>query len=848
MNWSTEQEAIFAHFASIPAGNLVIEAFAGTGKTTTVKAAFEHAPEQRILYAVFNKKNQIEAQEKIKDERVDVRTLHSLGFMYIKRVWGKAKPDENVEYDRIMIASMGQSPPLNRELEGMVAKLVGFAKNTTIDTTLDDLAQICEQQDLDFTGTGVDGPAIALKVLELSKSPDPSGRISFDDMVWLPVAMKLVTPRYDLVCIDEAQDMNLPQLTMARLASKGRVVAVGDSRQAIYGFRGAVQNGMRMMRMVLKAATLKLTITYRCPKKVVEKAQEIVPEYQAAAEAPDGEITNCTEAKVLSTVAPGDAILSRLNAPLMPMALDLIRRRIPARIEGRDIGKQLVGMVRSMKARSIPEFFGKVAAWEKKQIDRLSKAKNSEKRIEQTMDIAKTLLAVAEGCNGMKDVEDRIQNLFQDTTSDSKPAVVLSSVHKAKGLEWNRVFMLSDTFRKGKGMEEDNIWYVAVTRTKRELFMVCGKGKQEEKPAAPPPTAEHCIAVGGFACSCGADSCLCQICATVVCGTQTSWVEGKGNVCNRCRPSGDTMPKVSQACLEQRHLDCLKPAEPCDCRCHQPKQADSFNVPSSHVLHQIGNVIKHAGSEYVCTTVNDCNAKFQLLTKRTKKITYREDGEEKTKEIADNAERLVNLCNSCEPSDILRKMSQQEVDEFLSCGKVRQAENKTNKDRTTDSEKSMSKKNKKSEGSAVVQKVNGHPSCAKIIVNLAAEGKTKAMALEEAAKIYPFYKTSERWNGLFNERWARAVDRAKAAKAAPANTVAKAAAKAVSKAPARPVKGSKKPAAKKAPARKQAASATPAPAAPAASAPPRPTPPPAATPAPAEQPTTNAASEPVVAQ
>ena len=93
------------------------------------------------------------------------------------------------------------------------------------------------------------------KVLELSKQKDSENRISFDDMVWLPCAMGIVKPTFDLVTIDEAQDMNLPQLTMAQQSCRkgGRIVVVGDSRQAIYGFRGAVQDAMEMMEITLRA-------------------------------------------------------------------------------------------------------------------------------------------------------------------------------------------------------------------------------------------------------------------------------------------------------------------------------------------------------------------------------------------------------------------------------------------------------------------------------------------------------------------------------------------------------------------------------------------------------------------
>lgn len=474
MNFSTEQLAIFDWFKS-GTGNLVIKARAGTGKTTTIKESFVHAPEKRILYAVFNKRNQAEAQEKIKDCRVDVKTLHALGFAFIRNYWRNSKPDDEVEADRLdSLVNLSN----NYADRAGILKLIGFAKNTHINPTRDDLQELCEQRDIEFT-EGLDGIDWCLKAMEIAKTQDNLGRISFNDMVWLPCALNLVKPIYNLVAIDECQDMSVPQLTMARGASNGRVVVIGDDRQMIYSFRGCHSDGIGMMKTVLRAKELTLTTTYRCPQSVVKIAQEIVPDFNAHESAPAGEVKQLTD--TLSAV-PGDAILSRLNAPLMPLALSLLRNHIPARIEGRDIGRQLIGMVKSQRAKSVPHFFERVTAWMDKQVKRLGKTKNADKKIDQSRDIADTLMAVAEGCKSVAEIEARIYNLFQDTDSNSKPAVVLSSVHKAKGLEWKRVFVLTETFRRGKGIEEENLWYVAVTRSMGSLFFVGGKKSVSEMP------------------------------------------------------------------------------------------------------------------------------------------------------------------------------------------------------------------------------------------------------------------------------------------------------------------------------------------------------------------------------
>jgi DNA helicase-2/ATP-dependent DNA helicase PcrA len=296
-------------------------------------------------------------------------------------------------------------------------------------------------------------------------------------MVWLPVAAGWVKPSFSLVVVDEAQDMNLPQLLMAERACKtgGRICIVGDDKQAIYGFRGAASDGMHLMKQRLNASTLGLTTTYRCPKAVVALANEIVTDYTAAPSAPEGEVRELALGAAVASLVPGDAVLSRLNAPLMGICLGLLRKGTPARVEGRDIGQQLVGMVRKLKAKSVPDFLSKLARWGEKQIARANAAggKYVQNKIELANDQVATLTAIADGCANVSQVEARITEIFQDSQGNRTPAVVCSSVHKAKGLEWNTVCLVNSSFRHGladANSEEANIFYVAVTRAKKILI------------------------------------------------------------------------------------------------------------------------------------------------------------------------------------------------------------------------------------------------------------------------------------------------------------------------------------------------------------------------------------------
>lgn len=478
VNWSDEQKAIFAWFES-GRGNLIVQARAGTGKTTTIKQAFTFAPEQgQLLYAVFNKKNQKEATEKITDARVTVRTLHSLGFYFIKNVWPSAQPDDAVESARLANICADVSD----EVATSILRLVGFCKNLfTGVPSLNEALEVMDARNISVPDENAQAwpdarvAQTAIDVMKISLTQDELGRISFNDMVWLPVAAGWVKPTFELVVVDEAQDMNMPQLMMAERActEAGRICVVGDDRQAIYSFRGAASDGMHLMKQRLNAAQLGLTITYRCPKTVVALAQEIVPDYSAAPSAPEGDVVYATLEKTAESLTVGDAVLSRMNAPLMGIALSLLRRGIPARIEGRDIGKQLVGMVKKMRAKSVPDFFKKVNAWGDKQIARITAGggKHAQSKAELINDQVATLTTVAQDCKSIDEIIARITNLFEDSDTARRPAVVCSSVHKAKGLEWNRVVLVAETFKnRNKSQEEANIYYVAVTRAKRTLI------------------------------------------------------------------------------------------------------------------------------------------------------------------------------------------------------------------------------------------------------------------------------------------------------------------------------------------------------------------------------------------
>ncbi len=490
--WSVQQTEIFKWFAKqiqITVLTLVVRARAGTGKTTTILEAVKHAPERKILLAAFNKQIADELKAKVKDPRVNARTLHSLGNYYVWKAWGKTQIDAK-RGRRLAEKTIPKGVKITKELVGAIEKLASLGKNIKPFATPEELVEIAVNFDCAPEDTGnedaweiEDVAHAAHKAMELATERD--GTIDFDDMIYLPVRCKWIFPFYDLVVIDEAQDMNPTQLVLARGACKrrGRICVVGDDRQAIYGFRGADSAALDNLKQELNATEIGLTTTYRCPKKVVALAKKLVPDYEAADSAPEGIVDDIEADQIHEHTTPGNFVLSRTNAPLAKVCLGLLRGGQRAIIRGRDIGQTLSNIVKAIVKNSQVTTIGELAAaielWKKNRFEFLSGQDASESAFQYVEDQAETILALAEDLATPTELLTRIKELFSDNSVHN--SVVCSTVHKAKGLEADRVFILVDTlypkFAKTDDQmaEEENIEYVALTRSKGHLTLVEGR-------------------------------------------------------------------------------------------------------------------------------------------------------------------------------------------------------------------------------------------------------------------------------------------------------------------------------------------------------------------------------------
>jgi len=381
-NWSKYQQDIFRDVVD-GAGHVGILARAGSGKTTVIISSLDLIPKGKTAVMVtFNK----EVVKKLKSEApkgVDALTIHGYGYRELKRA-GMARDEELSFYKTSEIADK-MFPRINKDAMASLVKAIGHAKgemvrfeeapNDIVTPGFLELEDIIERFGIDGLEDwpGGVGGFINAVLAVMKKASEDTDAIDYDDMVWLPVYKNILVTQYDFVFIDEAQDFAINQVELALRACKpdiGRIFAVGDDRQAIYGFRGA-SDYMGIIKR-LNARVLPLPISYRCARRIVSEAQKLVPDIQAAPNALEGEVYHNVSVQTMVEQAEiGDFVLSRTNAPLIKFCMAFLSAGKPANIKGREIGKNLAQMIRRSKARDVETFLEYVNTWEAKEKARL---------------------------------------------------------------------------------------------------------------------------------------------------------------------------------------------------------------------------------------------------------------------------------------------------------------------------------------------------------------------------------------------------------------------------------------------------------------------------------------------
>jgi DNA helicase II / ATP-dependent DNA helicase PcrA len=483
----------FIHFEK---GNAVVEAVAGSGKTTTIVEAIKNLPgrsKRKIVFVAFNKHIAEELSKRL-PTTVHSTTMHAMGLSWIRRTLGGKKPEidlygKSVRKALRALVTAGEGPEFESQLELDKSVAKSFSEYCR---TLSELVRLCKLN-LAMTKEAIGELSAKHGFLEFREKefqliqkylanivqyPDLDN-ITFEDMVFYPAVGVVNVTKFDLIFIDECQDLNKAQQTCVSkmLEENGRFIAVGDPYQAIYGFAGADNLSFEEFKNKPNTIHLPLSECFRCAKEIVRFAKEIVPsiEYRGASQAGQVRYGSYKE------IRGDDYVLCRLNSLLVSFCLDLIRVGNNAKVLGSGIGEDLISLVETQEVIDLTQLIFKL----KSQLNRLKTTLlksgleeadiGDNNRYSELAEQVLTITVISEHCKNVDDLVGRIKSIFDPL----KPGITLASIHKAKGLEARRVFILGDALMPLKratldwqARQELNLIYVAYTRAQEELVFI----------------------------------------------------------------------------------------------------------------------------------------------------------------------------------------------------------------------------------------------------------------------------------------------------------------------------------------------------------------------------------------
>lgn len=505
---SPQQDA----FAAVPITRkslVIVRAFAGAGKTTTLELLARRNPTKRFLYLVFGNKNAKEAKERM-PSNVDPSTVHALALAQYGeryRAAGKLDPTKHE------VKTMDVVKRFNCSAVDAAAALAMVAKhlNTTEWAMTEDLIPS------DWKGSGWSRKQLVMlaeRVLSAMQNlNDVEFQATHDLYLKEWVMSKPLLKDYDCIIVDEAQDSN--PLTLALImhhydSGTAGLVLVGDSHQNIYAFRNTV-NALEELRP-RQTHEFALTESYRYPPKIGKMATAILrhlkgEKRQVVGKAPAPPETWMEDAFAAAKAerekpeairdrkkleGPKACMLSRTNATLIRMAIAMLDSKPDAKFHFAGTNKRDNWSPRKgYKFAEMEDACALALADPKKPAPEMhTKLLKPFKRWAQFKEFAAStgdneanmLIRLVESIKP-ENLPAKLRQI-EDASGHDKLFMTLATAHKSKGLEWDRVKILSDfqnIFAKKDEMgrheleQEANLLYVAVTRAKKEL-VVCQKG------------------------------------------------------------------------------------------------------------------------------------------------------------------------------------------------------------------------------------------------------------------------------------------------------------------------------------------------------------------------------------
>jgi DNA helicase-2/ATP-dependent DNA helicase PcrA len=482
--WSDYQNTIFDYIKN-ETGNLVISARAGCSKSTVIIESLNHIPsDKKVIFLAFNK-HIVEELKKRVPKNIYVTTTHALGFYLMKRKYGKDLfMNDRKVYDYLFKEIAGYNTvELTQKTKGdykeyisNIFRMINLTR-TTLSLKKEQIENLAEMQDIKLTNLDYN---IILKVLE--KLYNDVKQIDFTDMVFLPAIKKdIFFTQYDYVFIDEIQDFSRCQQVLVKKLLKpdgGRFIGVGDAKQVITAsFSGADIFAFQNFSKQPNTKVLSLPVSYRCAKAIIREAQKIVPDIQEWEHSPEGVVR--TDGDVLNEVENGDWVLCRKISPLVSLFFQLLDMDKKAIIKGKEFAKELISTVKEYEKNGstmnsmIADLSNKLTKMETSFIERGIHDFVDQVSYQKPKDNYDILFFLSNKCLNLQLLREKIDQIFDEKTE----GITLSTVHKMKGLEADRVFIIKPDLLPMKCktalqyQEEMNIKYVCITRAKSELII-----------------------------------------------------------------------------------------------------------------------------------------------------------------------------------------------------------------------------------------------------------------------------------------------------------------------------------------------------------------------------------------
>lgn len=491
---SEYQTEIF-NFIQHGVGNCVIKAGAGAGKTLTAVTSMKLIPnKQKCLFIAFNTSIVEELSKKLETyNNVDVRTIHSLGMLILKKCLEHDFEIDDYKYRSYVknnintLTNVIEENNLNKNetnqyLENII-ELINLCRFNVAQSEKE-VKKVASKY---LIPIAYDECKVVVKCLKWGKKHIST--IDFVDMIWLPSELSLLPKglQYDWIFIDKSQDLSMAAVHLfLKCFKRGtRFVSIGDENQSINQFAGSSDEAFNYLCCYPNTKIFTLPITYRCDKKITEFANKIVPTLLCRKEAEDGKIK--TDVRI-SYLKSGDMVLARTKAPLIQLYTRLLRRNIKCYIKGSEIENNLLKTISHVNTKELNRDLDKDGLFVRlydnmfNERNKLMESYNLDindatlsSYIMGIYDTINSLYILSENKTTKTELTEHIEKIFDN----EKEGVCLSTIHKAKGLEADNVYILCHStlpskFAKSKWEieQERNLMYVAYTRAKHCLGFI----------------------------------------------------------------------------------------------------------------------------------------------------------------------------------------------------------------------------------------------------------------------------------------------------------------------------------------------------------------------------------------